>query len=423
MNAKDSNHLEMTGLNDNDNDEEEMVMLGDEDEELCEMLGLPSLSCLVETSMTKLETAMNNTEISTIDTTIPSSDSNIVSPYTPFMGDCEKKSIFDTDMKFTFDDDIRERLSSEGMIGPLGIPYSIPPIVIRRMVEELVRGADMYPSDQTHETITTIIAEENTQLQPQQQQQQQQNQRNMVRHSKHLTRLENFTDGHSGWSALCHVYLANLVSSILGEDMVLFKEKLNLKPPSGLGFAPHLDSPSLMVPFGKAGPRTFYTVMVAIDDMTVKNGCLRLQKGRFDEDNHAPLVGDGWEGNGKVDGNDKDNNNDDNNDDNPDGKGREGEIHPTYAASSIYDDLVCHSGNIAIFGGWTPHRSGTNKSPFHRRAVFLTYNPRREGEFHQLYHEKMAQIRNSYREKMMTKIEVGGGIQIGDRGKIVYVEP
>ena len=50
---------------------------------------------------------------------------------------------------------------------------------------------------------------------------------------KTLTRLENFVDAHPGWSELCQGYLPRILSAALGTEMVLFKEKLNLKPPGG----------------------------------------------------------------------------------------------------------------------------------------------------------------------------------------------
>ena len=50
---------------------------------------------------------------------------------------------------------------------------------------------------------------------------------------KTLTRLENFVDTHPGWNELCHGYLRRILSAALGVEMVLFKEKLNLKPPGG----------------------------------------------------------------------------------------------------------------------------------------------------------------------------------------------
>jgi hypothetical protein len=85
----------------------------------------------------------------------------------------------------------------------------------------------------------------------------------VIEQRRTLTRLENFVDAHEGWSNLCHGYLSDVLSQALGQKMVLYKEKLNLKPPGGSGFAPHLDSPSLRVALGPDGPQTFVTVMVA----------------------------------------------------------------------------------------------------------------------------------------------------------------
>jgi len=236
---------------------------------------------------------------------------------------------------------------------------------------------------------------------------------------RELTRLENFVNHHRGWHELCHGYLKECASCIMGEsgidtssndnninskeekkededilEMTLFKEKLNLKPSGGSGFAPHLDSPSLRIPFGKTGPSTFITVMVAIDNMTSKNGCLRvveassmnngnIQKA-WSEHHHVPIVEP------KADGN-------------PDTDGRAGAIltvsDPKANVDLPFKDIICESGDIVIFNGWVPHHSKSNQSHFARRAVFLTYNPFVEGDFHDAYYEKMNQLRQSYKER------------------------
>jgi ectoine hydroxylase-related dioxygenase (phytanoyl-CoA dioxygenase family) len=105
-----------------------------------------------------------------------------------------------------------------------------------------------------------------------------------------LTRLENFVSHHESWRDLCDGYICSVVSAITGTEMVLYKEKLNLKPPGGSGFASHLDTPSLRVALGESGPQTVVTVMVAIDNMTAQNGYLRIAKGTWSEDNHCQLV-------------------------------------------------------------------------------------------------------------------------------------
>ena len=61
-----------------------------------------------------------------------------------------------------------------------------------------------------------------------------------------LTRLENFMNHHGDWRDLCHNHIRQYVCvplAVVGEEMVLHKEKLHLKPPGGSGFAQHLDSP------------------------------------------------------------------------------------------------------------------------------------------------------------------------------------
>eukprot|EP00532_Pseudo-nitzschia_australis_P005753 CAMPEP_0168171032 /NCGR_PEP_ID=MMETSP0139_2-20121125/4493_1 /TAXON_ID=44445 /ORGANISM="Pseudo-nitzschia australis, Strain 10249 10 AB" /LENGTH=365 /DNA_ID=CAMNT_0008088567 /DNA_START=73 /DNA_END=1170 /DNA_ORIENTATION=- len=202
-----------------------------------------------------------------------------------------------------------------------------------------------------------------------------------IEERKTLTRLENFVDDHPGWSELCHGYLRRILSAALGVEMVLFKEKLNLKPPGGSGFAPHLDSPSLRMALGSEGPKTFCTVMVAIDDMTKKNGCLRICKGNWTEENCCGVIQPDKDGN-------------------PDAGGRAGAIPPQMAENLEFEDLICKGGSISVFNGWCPHRSAANLSPFPRRVILLTYNPKDEGDFHKKYYERMEQLRNEWRVKL-----------------------
>ena len=207
--------------------------------------------------------------------------------------------------------------------------------------------------------------------------------------------MENL-NAHPGWYQLGNDYLRRCVSAVVGQDMCLYKTKLNLKPAGGSGFAPHVDAPSLRAAFGAQGPQNFVTVMVAIDAMTVQNGCLRVADvlpaanndgGKQQQPWNAetvPLIAPDPDGN-------------------PDAGGRAGAIPLDVAddcASMHFRDLVCAEGGvITVFGGWTPHRSGLNRSFGPRRAVFFTYNPASEGDFHDLYYERMAQWRRAWRDK------------------------
>jgi hypothetical protein len=85
---------------------------------------------------------------------------------------------------------------------------------------------------------------------------------------------------------------------------------------------------------------------------------------------------------------------------NPDAGGRAGAIEGPVAEDLLFDDLVCKGGSIVAFNGWAPHRSAGNKSPFPRRAVFLTYNAASEGDFHERYYARMEELRNGFRESV-----------------------
>jgi hypothetical protein len=233
---------------------------------------------------------------------------------------------------------------------------------MRRLTEELVWGGPSMQVDRTYETIKVWKNGE-------------------IEDRRTLTRLENFVDAHPGWTDLCHNYLRRILSAALGVEMVLYKEKLNLKPPGGSGFAPHLDTPSLRVALGPEGPQAFCTVMVAIDDATSQNGCLRICRGQWTEENAINVVQPDEDGN-------------------PDGGGRAGAIPLDVSENLHFDDITCKGGTVVAFNGWAPHRSAANVSPFPRRAVFLTYNPKNEGDFHKKYYERMEQLRREWRGKV-----------------------
>jgi ectoine hydroxylase-related dioxygenase (phytanoyl-CoA dioxygenase family) len=226
-----------------------------------------------------------------------------------------------------------------------------------------------------------------------------------------LTRLENFCRHHAEWNQLCS-YIGRVLSILCdGTEMSLYKEKLNLKPPGGSGFAPHLDTPSLLVALqqqqtqrhqqtqqqpdavngdntaetpsgaGAEGPTSFVTVMVAIDDMNDTNGCLRVVKGPWTAANAVATIAPEENGN-------------------PDANGRAGAIPHSVAETLHFESLPCKGGTIVVFDGHVPHRSAANTSPFARRAVFLTYNPRAQGDFHDLYYQRMQNLRNEWRRNV-----------------------
>jgi hypothetical protein len=162
------------------------------------------------------------------------------------------------------------------------------------------------------------------------------------------TRTENFSPHHAGLRQILTTgALPQMAGQLLGEPAVLYKEKVNYKYPGGAGFAPHQDAP--------AYPHVPVSVscLLAVDDATLKNGCLELVAGRH----HALLPTDG-----------------------------EGCIRADVAEGLSWVAMPVAAGSLLWFHSHTPHRSGPNCSPHPRRALYLTYNAASLGDLRDAYY-------------------------------------
>lgn len=209
------------------------------------------------------------------------------------------------------------------------------------------------------------------------------------------TRIENFVSTNQHWMELCNT--GGILSTIVGlvcsdadydsSPWCLYKEKLNIKPAGSSGFAPHLDTPSLRVT-GLCD--TFVTVMIAIDDMTVENGCLQVCRGSWNESNSVPCEQPDISAEGMT---------------NPDGNGRRGAIINGDGLNLVWEPVECMSGDVVIFSGWLPHRSSANASQLPRRAVFLTYNHSEDGELSETYYRIMRDLRANYLKQYIAGLQ------------------
>lgn len=159
--------------------------------------------------------------------------------------------------------------------------------------------------------------------------------------------------------------LHSLLAELYGEPACLFKDKLILKPPGVKGYGLHQDW------IGWDGfPRSFLTVLAPFESADRDNGCTVVYPGYHQAGCLTP---------------------------------EDGQYHELPA--DTVDErtavpLVLEPGDVAVFGGFTPHRSDPNRSGRWRRQLYLSYNALSDGgdqraehyrQFHVWLREKYAQ--------------------------------
>jgi 2-aminoethylphosphonate dioxygenase len=157
--------------------------------------------------------------------------------------------------------------------------------------------------------------------------------------------------------------LLAVLASLYGEEACLFKDKLIFKPPGARGYGLHQDWiawPNF--------PRSFLTVLVALDPADAASGCTQLFAGAHKQDSLTP----------------------------PDGSYHE--LSPEMVASARQVDLDLRAGDVAVFGCFVPHRSDPNRTARFRRQLFLSYNARSDGgeqkaAHYQEFHRRLRQRR------------------------------
>ena len=170
--------------------------------------------------------------------------------------------------------------------------------------------------------------------------------------ARQLCRVENFTPYHDGFrDLLSHPALIEILSQLMDDPAVLFKEKINFKLPQGQGFAPHQDAPA----FTTFDQKFHVTVMIAVDPSTIENGCLEVVEG-FEKEELLPQSEDGT-------------------------------IRADIAESLQWKPVEMKPGEILIFDSYIPHRSAPNRSTSPRRALYVTYNRSSEGSVRDAYFE------------------------------------
>ncbi len=181
-----------------------------------------------------------------------------------------------------------------------------------------------------------------------------------------IRRMECMCNRHKGFRQLSKE-LAHEAGALLGENAILFKDKINFKLPGGDGYAAHRDgmfwwtgSDGKDTPGWYAYARDFVTTALFLDNTTASNGCLEIAEGQHNTDGAALSF---------------------------DAMTRE-----------TFDDfdfspLQIDAGDLILFDARLPHRSGPNTTQLPRRGLFFTYNSLSEGDHRQRYYlDKQASV-------------------------------
>lgn len=169
-----------------------------------------------------------------------------------------------------------------------------------------------------------------------------------------LNRVEKFLDFHPELQQLfCSRQgrIQQLIREALGDgqEVVLFKEKINYKLAGGDGFKPHQDA---QAGWDRYGHTIHFNLLIAIDAASQDNGCLELVPGRHREG----LLGPMWQ-----------------------------ELPAELVAQLSFVPVPIEPGDMVIFDSFVPHRSGANLTALPRRAMYITYNYLAEGDFRHTY--------------------------------------
>ena len=156
-----------------------------------------------------------------------------------------------------------------------------------------------------------------------------------------IARIENIAPFHAGFAELSGA-LGKSAGQLMGEQAVLFKEKINFKMPGGAGFKPHQD-----VQAGwDAYADYFVNVLVCIDEATPENGCLKMVSGH-----HKRGIFRSWEPLTEAD-----------------------------MRGMVFVECPTRPGDLVFFDSFAPHASEANMTDATRRLYYATYNRASAGD-------------------------------------------
>ncbi len=156
-----------------------------------------------------------------------------------------------------------------------------------------------------------------------------------------------------------------LIKNSLGLNVLIFKDKFNLKPPGGEGFKAHYDGVFIFVDPQNKKKRgwyeygdTFINVLAAIDDCDEENGTIELAKSENEPFHNLIKKTKSEEIAELLD-----------------------EVEKGYS----FEKITLNAGDLVIFKNTCPHRSSINNSNTPRRILYYTYLDEKFGNQYENY--------------------------------------
>jgi len=165
-----------------------------------------------------------------------------------------------------------------------------------------------------------------------------------------INRIEKFVEVHAGLNTfLLDSDLPHCVSQLLGEPVVLFKEKVNFQPAGGGGIAAHQDVQAGWLTYAK----DFISVAITVDESNELNGCTEIDMNW----RSGGLIGNLWE-----------------------------PLSEKELTQLKFEGVPTKLGDVIFFDGFVPHRAPKNRSAQQRRIMFVTYNAASQGDHREQYY-------------------------------------
>lgn len=140
--------------------------------------------------------------------------------------------------------------------------------------------------------------------------------------------------------------ICSQAAAVLGEQVVLFEDKLNLKAPGGSGFSWHQDWSCCW----RGKTDELVTCMVLLDDADLLNGCLEVVPGSHEGKRTYPFEA-----------------------------GSRFRVDPAYVEQDKVRALPIRAGSMIVFDPYLLHFSKRNITARMRRSILFTYNAARLG--------------------------------------------